>query len=224
MNHMVVSRLLQVSEFGPISSKTRQPELVHLRQGDMDGACGPYCMVMALIALGVLTRSQAENMDQFDGREKAGRFRDGLQQFGALISTGTDAKDLLWLTDFFKTEKLRAHPVNRNKKDVFNAVNNAVEVGALPIICLRWEGGSAHWVLVVGYQGVEDDGELLVTHLLCLDPGQESPTTGLWNAVVEVFKPDGSSTSVGRLSSMHWGISGGKSKCQLEEAVILSIQ
>ena len=24
---------------------------VHLRQGDLDGACGPYCVVMALLAL-----------------------------------------------------------------------------------------------------------------------------------------------------------------------------
>ena len=224
MNHMVVSRLFQVSEFGPVSTKTNLPQLVHLRQGDMDGACGPYCMVMALIALGLLTRKQVENMDQFDGREKSGRFRDGLKRFGALISEGTNSKDLLWLTDFFKTENLRAKPVGGKTKDVFDAVNNAVEDGELPIICLRWEGGSAHWVLVIGYQGVERDGEFIETHLLCLDPGQEAPVTGLWNAVVEVYKPDGSSASAGRLPSMHWGIRDGKSKCKLEEAVILSIQ
>ncbi len=223
MNHMVVSRLFQVSEFGPVSTKTKAPQLVHLRQGDMDGACGPYCIVMALMALGLMTRRQVENMDQFDGREKPGRFRDGLKRFGALISEGTDSKDLLWLTDFFKTENLRAKPASGKTKDVFEAVNNAVDSGELPIICLRWEGGGAHWLLVIGYQGVERDGAFVETHLLCLDPGQEAPVTGLWNAVVEVFKSDGSSTSSGRLPSTHWGISGGKNKCKLEEAVILSV-
>ncbi|HEJ1134341.1 TPA: hypothetical protein SLU32_004560, partial [Pseudomonas aeruginosa] len=27
---------------------------VHLRQGDMDGACGPYCLVMAMLVRGQL--------------------------------------------------------------------------------------------------------------------------------------------------------------------------
>ncbi|WP_137819031.1 hypothetical protein [Pseudomonas sp. 2FG] len=223
MNHMVVSNLFRISEEGPVSTQTPNPELVHLRQGDMDGACGPYCIVMALIALGLMTRSQAENMDQFDGRGKKGHFRDALKDFGALVSQGTNTNDLLRLTDFFKTEQLKRNHVFGKKEDVFNAVNDAVE-DALPIICLRWEGGSGHWLLVVGYQGIKCDGELRATHLLCLDPGQETPTTGLWNAVVEVFKPDGLSAERGRLSSAHWGMSGGKRKCKLEDTLILKIK
>lgn len=223
MNHMVVSRLFQVSEFGPVSTQTHLPQLVHLRQGDMDGACGSYCVVMALIALGVMTRREAENMDQFDGRERSGRFRNGLKRFGALIAEGTNSSELQWLADFFKSEKLRAEPVGGKTKDVFVGINNAIDADALPIAFLRWGGGAAHWVLVVGYQGVERDGKIFETHLLCLDPGQESPRTGIWNAVVEVYKPDGSSIGDGRLPSAHWGLDGDRGKCKLEEAVVLSI-
>lgn len=32
---------------------------VHLRQGDMDGACGPYCLVMAMLVRGQLRRRRA---------------------------------------------------------------------------------------------------------------------------------------------------------------------
>jgi hypothetical protein len=34
----------------------REPQPIHLRQGEMDGACGPHCVLMALMALRVVRR------------------------------------------------------------------------------------------------------------------------------------------------------------------------
>ena len=39
---------------------------VHLRQGDMDGACGPYCLVMAMLVRGQLRRRQAKGLERVD--------------------------------------------------------------------------------------------------------------------------------------------------------------
>ena len=33
-----------------------QRQLVHLRQSDLDGACGPHCLLMALQILGLASR------------------------------------------------------------------------------------------------------------------------------------------------------------------------
>lgn len=52
MNRMLVSPLLSVSPHGPVTCAPPRHDLIHLRQGQMDGACGPYCAVMTLITLG----------------------------------------------------------------------------------------------------------------------------------------------------------------------------
>lgn len=69
MNRMFVSPWLSVSPNGPVTcAHPRAHDYVHLRQGEMDGACGPYCVAMTLIALGVMSREQAQSLDSYDGR------------------------------------------------------------------------------------------------------------------------------------------------------------
>ena len=225
MNKMFVSPLLAITSSGPVSAGNQ--ELVHLRQGDLDGACGPYCMVTALISLGLLSRGEAIHMDQWDGRTREGRFRDALLAFGALTVEGTTGGDLLWLTDFFKSTGLNAEFISGSKKQLFQQVTDAIEQGKLAVVGVKWQGGGAHWLLAVGHQGVAQvkgqEAELQPTHLLCLDPGQETPKTSLWNAVLAIFNEDGSSQHLGRMSSEHWGLDGNETKCQLFGAVVLSI-
>ena len=223
MNKMTVSPLFSLSSDGPVAASTRHEDLVHLRQGDIDGACGPYCLCMALLALGLFRRADLSDMDRWDGRTREGRFRDSLLAFGALVSEGTWGEELVWLTDFFKSKGLIARPSDGKKSGIFQELVEAIDEGAAPIVGVRWHGGGGHWLLVVGYQGVEIDGDLQLTHLLCLDPGQETPRTSLWNAVIEVFQRDGSAINRGSLSSDHWGLSGAITKCHIEESVILSI-
>jgi len=222
MNTMLVSQLLKVSPKGPVSSETGN--LVHLRQGQLDGACGPYCLISALITLGMMGRDDVtENMCRWKGSSREGRFRDALYAFGVLNSEGTEGSDLLWLTDFFKRKGLAARHVQGTKKQVFNEVAGAIEAGCLPIVGVAWPGGGGHWMLVTGYQGVEIDGDFQLTHLLCLDPGQESPKASLWNAVVEVFDNDGKSVGLGNMTSNFWGMGGDLHKCQIKDTVILSV-
>ncbi len=221
MQTMQVSPLLKASAEGPVSSESE--DLIHLRQGDLDGACGPYCLVSALIALGLMTRKSAKNMDQWDGRTREGRFRDALYAFGVLSSEGTNGDDLEWLTDHFKGVGLRARQVNDAKKQVFKNVAGAIESGDMPIIGVEWPGGGGHWMLALGYQGVLIEGELQLTHLLCLDPSQELPKVSLWNAVLEVFDDQGASVNRGPMSSNHWGMGGDLGKCQIKDTVILSL-
>ncbi len=78
-------------------------------------------------------------------------------------------------------------------------------------------------MLVVGYQGKESEDDFQLTHLLCLDPGQEAPRASLWNAVLEVFDGDGASVNLGRMSSNFWGMDGRPTKCQIKDTVILSL-
>ena len=111
-----------------------------------------------------------------------------LQSASAYLTVeGKTGGDLLWLTDFFKSTGLNAEYISVSKKQLFQQVTDAIEQGELAVVGVKWQGGGAHWLLAVGHQGVaqvkDQEAELQPTHLLCLDPGQETPKTSLWNAV-----------------------------------------
>jgi len=133
-----------------------------------------------------------------------------LLAFGALVSEGTDDFDVSWLVDVFKhagvvTEVLDAAP---RRQTTIRNIADAVDNRKIPIVCVDWDDGlAAHWLLVIGYQGYQanDDDELQITHLLCLDPTSDAPRVSLWNAVIEVFTEEGKSVNEGRYYCQHWG-------------------
>ena len=49
--------LLDATDDGPMADFDKEEQEVFLRQGDVDGACGPYCVLMALLTCGVAQRN-----------------------------------------------------------------------------------------------------------------------------------------------------------------------
>lgn len=220
MNRMSVSRWLMVSPNGP-ETCADNADLVHLRQGDADGACGPYALMMGLLTLGVLERSEITEMNAWDGRSREGKFRNAMVAHGALISSGTTGEDLARLAQHFRGSGIEAEHVAGSKKNLVKLILKALDSEGIPLIGVSWSKHSGHWMMVVGHQGYEHEGQYQLTHLLCLDPATEAPRTSLWNAVIEVFTEDGASVSGGLYSSNHWGTDGHPSACKLDEAIIL---
>ena len=229
MNRMIVSPWLSVSPYGPVTcARNHGDDLIHLRQGEMDGACGPYCVVMTLITLGVMSHSQALDLHSHDGRTRLGRFRDNMLAFGALVSEGTDDYEVSWLVDSFKKAGVIAEPfeVSSRRKTTVRNIAQSVDERRVPIVKVEWEGGeSAHWLLVIGYQGYQanDEDELQITHLLCLDPGSEAPKVSLWNAVVEVFTEQGDPVNEGRYYCRHWGPAAPPTFCRIGDSVVVGL-
>ncbi|WP_416422368.1 hypothetical protein RAM80_20990 [Pseudomonas sp. App30] len=206
MNVMNVMPQLSLSPTGPVNEAG---EPVHFRQGDLDGACGPYSLMMALVANGIVTRSEASYMGLHDGRTRLGKFYNRLVEFGGLINNGTNEYDLDWLMDCFRNQ-VSLKKFNGTTRSLVTDLVTAVTAGYSTIVGVDWPGGEGHWLLVVGYQGHLVDGpggseKTNVTHLLCLDPLLEAPKVSLWNAVLEVQAEDGSVVNAGRYPSNHWG-------------------
>jgi hypothetical protein len=221
MNKMMVSPWLMVSADGPVTCALEEHQLVHLRQGGLDGACGPYSVVMALITLGVMRFDEAQNMYRWHGNSREGRFRNELRNLGALVSDGTNHKDLLRLIDCFSGANVGAEYICDGKKAIVEQVKDAIDCLCAPIIGVRFGGGEGHWMMVVGYQGFDDDGDFQITHILCLDPGSDTPRTSLWNAVIQVYEDDGSSVGSGPLPSIYWGYDGMQTSCRIEDALMI---
>lgn len=229
MNQMFVSPWLSVSPNGPVTcAHPHAHDYIHLRQGEMDGACGPYCVVMTLIALGVMSRDQARSLDSFDGRTRLGPFRENLMAFGALVTEGTDDFDVSWLVDVFKhagvvTTVLDVAP---RRKTTIRNIADAVDNRKIPIVGVEWACRQAgHWLLVIGYQGymANDDDELQITHLLCLDPTSDAPRVSLWNTVIEVFTEEGEAVNEGRYYCRHWGPNDAPTACRIDQSVVVGL-
>lgn len=221
MNVMNVMPSLSLSAVGPVNE---EGDLVHCRQGDLDGACGPYSLVMALIAAGLVSREEAGYGCLSDGRTRLGKFQNRLREFGGLITDGTDEYDLDWLVECFKSQ-IFVESISGTTRELVNGAVEAIGEKRSTIIGVDWTGGDGHWLLVVGYQGqrVKDETGIereIVTHLLCLDPFVEAPRVSLWNAVLQVQTSDGQVVNAGRYPTNHWnGIE--PTKCRITNGIVI---
>jgi hypothetical protein len=220
-----VTRLLELDpEHGPTALLTDNAEPVHLRQGDLDGACGPYAFVMAMIAMGLVSREEAMNtLHSADRRTRFGRFAEILRGFGPLVGAGTSMVDVSLMAETYRTSGLKAEIIEKNSK-ITSKVADAIDHGGMAIIGVSWSRSEGHWLLAVGHQGRRMDSSMSwqLTHLLCLDPMQNAPKASLWNSVVYLRDPLGDPVRDGKYSAEHWGMDGALSKCRLDEAIILT--
>ncbi|MEG5266487.1 hypothetical protein TRP66_19540 [Pseudomonas sp. JDS28PS106] len=206
MNVMNVMPSLSLSPVGPVNDAGDE---VHCRQGDLDGACGPYSLIMGLIAAGIIRKEEVGYGCLSDGRTRLGKFQNRLREFGGLITEGTDEFDLDWLHECF-TRQISVSTVKGTTRQIVDSVVEAIDSNQSAIVGVDFTGGGGHWVLVVGYQGqqvTDEHGEArgATTHLLCLDPFLEAPRVSLWNAVLEVQTADGAVVNAGRYPTNHWG-------------------
>lgn len=222
MNKMFVSPWLMVSPAGPITCAGEGSGQVHMRQGDADGACGPYALMMGLITLGALEREDVATMGASDGRSRVGRFHNALLEHGALISQGTTIQDLIDLAWHFRGKGISPELVTGNKAELVEVIQEAIENAAVPLISVSWSRLEGHLMMVVGHQGYESDGYYQPTHLLCLDPGSEAPKASLWNAVVAIYDDEGKALRSGTYTCDHWGLDGQVSSCKLDQVLMLS--
>lgn len=172
-----------------------------LRQGDLDGACGPYSLMMALLLSKGLTRKQALGL--WSGSiDKRTTFAKIIQKLDALVSQGMSDDDLKLL--FKGIQKLVGTP-KVNKLDMINlsseadggdleglplleVVKNHIDNHDKPVILtLNWSRNESHWVVAIGYQTRFFGGEERLENILTLDPdsraGNISPINA-WNGVL----------------------------------------
>lgn len=155
---------------------------VHLRQGDMDGACAVYSLMMAMLTCGIINRKDAEGLYQkIDGRSSLGRLLNRLTRDEGLIRDG------LYLSDIYEVINHNSRKImgcnyssdTNNLEDIRQTLENDKPV----IVAATFKGNKgAHAMLIIGY---ESDGDC-ITRLFCLDPGYQMPDCSYWNAIIHI--------------------------------------
>lgn len=176
---------LDITALG-VSVFNRKWQPVHLQQGEMDGACAVYSMMMDLLILKVLTRNQVVNLNTtFKGNTAKGRLfkefffvTEGLCRDGFYFS---EIKEKL-SHSFAKEVASSALQYTASLSDQASFVEElrtAIDSDTPLITALSFRGG-AHAVLAIGYE--EQEG--VAKKIFCLDPSYAISPTSLWNGVI----------------------------------------
>lgn len=200
---------LDATASGPVRRRDRKP--VHLRQGDADAACGPYCTFIALLVVGLvadrdhLGPGMVPDNDDQETNNLLRRLTDG---WGGLFPGGIKLRDIHDLLACYAESLAVEGPSPGGKKCITFATEHVGREH--PVIVEIAFGGCSHFVVVVGL--VIEDGH--PTWMLTVDPNQPASAMCPWNGMIGI--PDAGQESTWRRPM------GGQQRVRFKGAIALS--
>ncbi len=151
---------------------------VSLVQGTVDGACGPYCLLMGLALAGAESIEDIKGLHEQHGNSALGRFRRAIAD--ETFIRGTRLPDLARVLRASHKKRLSLSTHRGRDADVLPFVLGHLALDRAVIVGLR--GDVEHWVLVVGsWTPSQRGGHPL---LLALDPGFRGSRAAPWNSSI----------------------------------------
>ena len=207
MSEIVLVRDINISSTGPVNKKG-QP--IHLQQGSLDGACGPYSLFMALTICGAVKdkehqvllsadpvrKNSATGKAFFHMKELATGggsllFRDGVS-IPSLKEVADKAYKKSIVTYYEPAKRNRKNSEEFNKNGYYSTANvkdfilkEVSQVKNNPVILWLSYNPGGHAVVVVGVEFNNRDKNKAV-RLFLLDPGVPTPKYSAWNSVIEI--------------------------------------
>lgn len=160
---------------------------VFLHQGDIDGACAVYSLMMDLVIIDAINIRDTDlgaqdGKDQREAKQRlfkeltAGKY--GLLRDGFRFAGDKDGNDL---ETILKRTYSKFVTTTYAKTDVVNFVKEAIDKNLPCIVGVDYKNGGGHAMCAVGY---ESNAKEIVTKIFCLDPGANKPLNSYWNSVV----------------------------------------
>jgi len=159
-------------------------QMVHLMQGSLDGACGPYSLMMGLLICGVVDRYEASRYGAVDRRTSLGRLLAEWHRLGPLAKEGTDPSQLAALLEKAYGRRLNLDFAGGSGAEIREFVERHVNENHPVLLTLAYPGGG-HWVVVIGLEYQLTGIDRRLCRFLVLDPAQSTPTVCAWNGVIE---------------------------------------
>jgi hypothetical protein len=153
---------------------------VMLQQGSIDGACGPYCLFMALIILEVISYDEVTNLWLAKGHTRFGKMVKKMRDFDTLFSNGTHLHELEDIILASYKTKLKVETTSKKGKDLIAFTVSQLKLNKPTIVGVKGVN-LYHWLLAIGFE--EENGK--ATKLFFLDPS-EQVEINYWNAVIDV--------------------------------------
>ena len=166
---------------------------IFMRQGDFDGACAIYSLMMMLIMNHRINRRELVTRDKAPEYTSTKRLQDEL-----LADLPGQYKDGFFFNDLsaklsssykevasaitFSTIPKREDRVS--KKELDNKIRETLDAGFPVQVGLTYKWGGAHSFVAIGYQEFHNGWDYL--RLFCLDPGHDLPQQAFWNTILNI--------------------------------------
>jgi hypothetical protein len=200
---------------GPVAKgPNRKEQKIHIQQGDVDGACGPYCLLISLLICGVIWRTEVTSLAARGSNKSFSEFLERIDKFSSLFREGTDIDDLRKLIRKNFRKEIKACVKEKCNKDIVEFVKDHIHTDHPVILGLDFRRGG-HWVVVVGLEYiVRKSGDEELCRFLVLDPSDPAPKVSAWNGVI-----DARQSTKGRYPYEWWTAK--DTKVNLDEAIAI---
>lgn len=164
------------------SARRRKLQKAHLRQGDLDGACGAYSIVMCLMIQGVLNADDITDK-YYDGRYAEAKIAKSITEDNGLYKDGLDIEKCEKIFRSNYSKYVTTEISKEKNEQLVPFIETNIKENKPVILRVDFKGSGSHWVVVVGigYNEMEQPEKLL-----CLDSGFLSPTYAPWNSVIDL--------------------------------------
>ena len=179
MKQVFIIYQLDIDKGKVVSTINQEYEPIFQKQGSLDGACGPYCLFMALLIVGVVDNDELNDLWRIKLSTRLGKLIKSMREHTTLFSDGTTPRDLEKLLEKSFGKVLDTEINESSGRDVIPFVIEHLKQDAPVIVGIK-NKDMAHWLLAIGFEK-EDE----VTKLLFLDPSGID-TSNYWNAAIDI--------------------------------------
>lgn len=152
----------------------------HYQQGDLDGACAVYSVVMNLLILSMITEEDICLYNPIDKRKRTGKMLAHLLENNGLVREGYYFKTLAKeVRDYAKIDAKQKRAMGL--EDTISFIHSNIDKDMPTIISVN-EKDWSHAIVAIGIEYTNNTP----TKILCLDPGAPSPTCAHWNCIIDI--------------------------------------
>ena len=176
----IIISQLHINKDGIVcKDKTGKDHVVFKKQGDLDGACATYCVIMNLLILRLIKDKDTRVYEESCDRATRKLIKTFLKDSGMHINGQSYFKIKRMLnTSFNKVDCI--HYNSEGNRSLSYIEKNIIE--DKPIIISISQKKWAHALLAVGF---EKENEV-ISKIYCLDPSGEPCRNKRWNMEIEV--------------------------------------
>lgn len=173
-----------VEKGSPIYRRNRS---AHLRQGELTSACGTWTILMAMVTLGVATKSYVRRLHMTDEGDLLAPLWSKAQE---TFFSGANHDDMLMLLDTV-ARYVHRQSVTGSMRQVL--AFTLARLGENDVVILGFGDDGVpdpyHWALAVGSEWKLAGVKKAATGVLCLDASEAAPMLAPYNARLELTSP-----------------------------------
>ena len=176
-------KIIDTLELTPDGVRLGGTSKVHLRQGELDGACAVYSLMMYLIILRIFTYKQVTEGNNIKRSTSKGRIiRNFLERQDGLIRKelgfADDIKDGLQ----FAAKSIVDCNYIASRQETIETLKRCIDDNKPLMIGVDYNKVDGHALLAIGYETRNDK----IKKIFCLDPGSDITPVSYWNAVISI--------------------------------------